>query len=253
MREFGEHFGPFERRYLKTTFRCSDRLAKVATDFVLRNPAQIRKAVHARRSTNRPAVHVGLPGQGRPLLLEALDRIAEDARRHDETAEVLLISRYQHQKPKDMHTLSKRHPDLRLYWETAHGSKGREADYVIILSLCSGRYGFPSEISDDPLLDLVLAKPEAHPNAEERRLLYVAMTRARRQVFLLADGDSPSPFVNELIGGSYDVAVFGRPREDDVSCPRCSEERLMERKNTQDGSIFLGCSNYPWCDYTRNP
>ena len=253
MREFGEHFGPFERRHLQTTFRCSDRLAKVATDFVLRNRAQIRKAVRARCSTNHPAVHVGLPGQGRRLLLEALDRIAEDARRHDGTPDVLLISRYQRQEPSDMYTLKKRYPGLRLDWKTAHGSKGSEADYVVVLRLCSGRYGFPSEINDDPLLDLVLAKPEAHPNAEERRLLYVAMTRARRQVFLLADGDSPSPFVNELIGGNYDVAVFGRPRDGDASCPRCSEGRLMERKNTQDGSIFLGCSNYPWCGYTRNP
>lgn len=253
MREFGEHFGPFERRYLETTFRCSDRLAKVATDFVLRNRAQIRKAVRARCSTNRPAVHVGLPWQVRPLLREALDRIAEDVRRHDGTPDVLLISRYRRQKPSDMYTLKRRYPGLRLDWETAHGSKGREADYVIILSLCSGRYGFPSEINDDPLLDLVLAKPEAHPNAEERRLLYVAITRAKKQAFLLADGDSPSPFANELIGGSYDVAVFGRPREGDVSCPRCSEGRLMERKNTQDGSIFFGCSNYPLCDYTRNP
>ena len=253
MREFGKHFGPFERRYLETTFRCSDRLAKVATDFVLRNRAQIRKAVRAKCSTNRPAVHVGLPGQVRPLLREALDRIAEDARRHDGTPDVLLISRYRRQKPSDMYTLKWRYPGLRIDWETAHGSKGREADYVIILSLCSGRYGFPNEINDDPLFDLVLAKPEAHPNAEERRLLYVAITRARRQAFLLADGDSPSSFVAELINGSYDVTVFGRPREDDVSCARCRKGRLMERRNTQDGSVFFGCSNYPWCDYTRNP
>ena len=253
MREFGEHFGPFERRYLETTFRCSDRLAKVATDFVLRNRAQIRKAVRARCSTNRPAVHVGLPGQGRPLLREALDRIAEDARRHDGTPDVLLISRYRRQKPSDMYTLKRRYSGLRLDWETAHGSKGREADYVIILSLCSGRYGFPSEINDDPLLDLVLAKPEAHPNAEERRLLYVAITRARRQAFLLADGDSPSSFVNELIGGKYDVAVFGQPRNGDVSCPRCSEGRLLEKRNAQDGSSFYRCSNHPWCECKVNP
>ena len=255
MREFGERFGPFERSDLETTFRCSDRLAAVATDFVLRNRAQIRKAVRATRSTNRPAVHVGLPGeQGRPLLLEALDRIAEDARRYDGTSDVLLISRYRHQKPGDMDTLKGEHPGLlRLDWTTAHGSKGRQADYVVVLSLCSGNYGFPSEMVDDPLLDLVLAAPEDHPNAEERRLLYVAITRARRQAFLLADGDPPSSFVNELIGGKYDIAVFGRPTEGDVSCPRCSAGRLIERKNTQEGSSFYGCSNYPWCEHKVDP
>ena len=255
MREFRKRFGPFERSDLETTFRCSDRLAAVATDFVLRNRAQIRKTVRATRSTNRPAVHVGLPReQGSPLLLEALDRIAEDARRYDGRSDVLLISRYQHQKPSDIDTLREKHPALlRLDWTTAHGSKGRQADYVVVLSLCSGKYGFPSEMVDDPLLDLVLAAPEDHPNAEERRLLYVAITRARRQAFLLADGDAPSPFVNELIGGKYDVTVFGRPPEGDVSCPRCSEGRLIERKPSQEGGIFYGCSNYPWCEYTVDP
>lgn len=253
MREFEQHFGPFERCDLETTFRCSDRLARVATEFVLRNPAQIRKTVRSKESTNCPALHVGLPGeQGRPLLVEALDRIAEDAQRHDGKPDVLLISRYRHHAPDDVYALRNRYPGLRLDWTTAHSSKGREADYVVVLSLCSGKYGFPSEMVDDPLLDLVLAAPEYHPNADERRLLYVAITRARRQAFLLADCDSPSSFVNELIGGEYDVAVFGRPPEGDICCPRCSEGRLTHRKNTRDGSRFYGCTNYPWCDYTRN-
>ena len=73
-----------------------------------------------------------------------------------------------------------------------------------------GKHGFPSEITDDPLLDLVLAAPEAHPNAEERRLLYVAITRARRQVYLLAEGGPPSSFARELLHGRYEVNVFGR-------------------------------------------
>ena len=254
MQEFGERFGPFQRSDLETTFRCSDRLTTVATDFVLRNRTQIRKAVRAKCSANRPAVHVGLPrGQGRPLLHEALDRIAENARGYDGPSDVLLISRYRRQKPSDMDTLKRQFPCLRLDWATAHGSKGRQADYVVVLNLCSGMYGFPSEMADDPVLDLVLAAPEGHPNAEERRLLYVAITRARRQAFLLADGDSPSPFVNELIEGKYDVTVFGRPLEDDVSCPRCGEGRLVERKNTKDGSSFYGCSNYPWCGHKVDP
>ena len=78
MREFGDHFGTFERIDLETTFRCSDRIASVATEFVLDNPAQIRKNVRAIRSADRPAVHVGLAGQESQLLLkEALDRIVE--------------------------------------------------------------------------------------------------------------------------------------------------------------------------------
>ena len=251
MTEFGEHFGGFERIDLGTTFRCADRIAAVATDFVLRNPAQIRKTVRTTRKAAKPAVFVGLPGeQDLSLLKEALDRIAEDARQHDGTAEVLLLGRYRHLRPRNLDALPKQYPGLRFNWMTVHRSKGCEADYAVILGLCSGMYGFPSEIADDPLLDLVLGASEAHPNAEERRLLYVAVTRARRQVFLLADGGPPSAFVGELIGGGYDVATFGRPPEDDVPCPQCVGGRLERRENTRGGSVYYGCSNFPLCEDT---
>ena len=254
MRDFRHHFGPFERIDLQTTFRCADRIATVATDFVLRNPTQIRKKVRATRSADRKAVHIGLPGQnGLSLLNETLDRIAEDARRHEGTSEVLLLGRYRHLKPQNMGVLQKQYSGFRLSWKTMHGSKGTEADYVVVLGLCSGKHGFPSEIADDPLLDLVLAAPEAHTNAEERRLLYVAITRAKRQVFLLADGRVPSEFVSELIEGDYDVAVFGRPPEADVPCPRCTKGRLVRLENKRDQSTFYGCLNFPLCQYRSRP
>ena len=162
MREFGDHFGAFERIDLATTFRCADRIAAVATDFVLRNPAQIRKTVRATRIADRPAVYVGLPGEQQfSLLKEALGRIAEDARRHEGKSKVLLLGRYRHLRPRNLDALAKQYPGLGFTWMTVHRSKGLEADYAVVLGLCSGKHGFPVEIADDPLLDLVLAAPEA--------------------------------------------------------------------------------------------
>ncbi len=254
MREFGERFGAFERIDLETTFRCADRIAAVATDFVLRNPAQIRKTVRAMRRAGGPAVHVGLPGnRGLSLLKEALDRIAADAARYEGTSEVLLLGRYRHLRPPNLGSLAKQYPRLRFIWMTVHRAKGLEADYAVVLGMCSGKYGFPVEIVDDPLLDLVMAAPETHPNAEERRLLYVALTRARRQAFLLAEGGAPSSFVTELIEDGYDITVFGRPPEGDVACPLCREGRLERRENPRDRTVFYGCSNWPLCEHTKHP
>ena len=59
--------------------------------------------------------------------------------------------------------------------------------------------GFPSEIVDDSLLDLVLPEPEGFEHAEERRLFYVALTRARHSVTILTDPEAPSAFVTELL------------------------------------------------------
>lgn len=254
MRKFSERFGESEQLSLETTFRCVDRIAAVATDFILRNPMQISKAVRSIHRADSSRVHVGLPGgQKLSLLKEALDRIAEDATRYKKIPTVLLLGRYNHLRPQNMSSLTRQYPGLRFTYKTVHGSKGLESDYVVVLGLCSAKHGFPTEIADDPLLDLVLADPEAHPNAEERRLLYVAITRARRHAFLLSDGGPPSSFITELTGGGYDITVFGRPPERDVSCPLCVEGRLTRRENKKNDGIFYGCSNYPYCEYRQRP
>ena len=254
MREFSQHFGEGERLSLETTFRCVDRIAEVATEFILRNPAQISKTVRSIHDAEDPRIHVGLPGEQKlSLLKEALDRIAEDATRYDEPSSVLLLGRYNHLRPQNLSSLKKQYLDLQFMYKTVHGSKGLEADYVVVLGLCVAKYGFPTEIADDPLLDLVLGTPEAHPNAEERRLLYVAITRARRHTYLLTNGGPPSSFVTELTGDDYDITVFGRPPEQDVSCPLCVEGRLLRRENKKNGSIFYSCSNFPYCEHRQPP
>ena len=252
MREFRERFGETERIDLATTFRCADRIAELATKFVLRNPAQIQKDVSSVRQADGPCVHIGLPGEECPdLLLETLKRIAADAATQDEGVTVLLLGRYRHTRPENMNQLARAHPDLSFSYMTVHGSKGSEAEYVVILDVCSGKYGFPAEIADDPLLNLVLAASEGHPNAEERRLFYVAITRAKRAVYLLADGGPPSSFVKELLHDGYDVTAFGRLPQSDVTCPKCVDGRLERRQNTQDRSVFYGCSHYPYCEHTQ--
>ena len=254
MREFEERFGKSERVDLETTFRCADGIARVATKFVLRNPAQIRKTVRSTLKAQGPCVHVGLSvTEDRPLLNEALNRIEADAATHQGISSVMLLSRYRHLRPQNLSSLATQYPRLRLSWMTVHGSKGLEADYVVVLGLCSGKWAFPTEVADDPILSLALAASEDHPNAEERRLFYVAMTRARRHAFLLADGGPASSFVQELIDGSYDITVFGRLPESKVPCPKCVEGHLVRRENARDRGTFYGCSNWPYCEHAQAP
>ena len=254
MREFEEWFGHSERIDLTTTFRCPDHITTVATDFVLKNPAQLSKTVHAVRQADGPAVHAALSGEGnRPLLDTAFDRVAANTATCDEKSTVLLLGRYRYNRPKNMNSLQRRFPGLDVSYKTVHGSKGLEADYVVVLSLCSGQYGFPSEIVDDPLLDLVLGTPESHPNAEERRLFYVALTRAMRQVFLLAEDGPPSSFVLELIRDFPDIPVFGKPPDTEAPCPSCKKGQLQRRENRRGGGSFYGCTNWPLCEHTQRP
>ena len=127
-----------------------------------------------------------------------------------------------------------------------HGSKGLEADYIVIPGMTTGTYGFPSTIADDPVLDLAMPAPETFPHAEERRLFYVALTRARRAVLLITHPRRMSPFVIELlkdphvtVTGNSDApaeicpgAVKGRWSNETASSARFSAARPSRRVST---------------------
>lgn len=75
---------------------------------------------------------------------------------------------------------------------TAHGSKGQEADRVIVLN--ATRRQFPMVHPDNLMFELFGVSPHAVLE-EERRLFYVAVTRARNDVFFLTEKDEESPYV----------------------------------------------------------
>ena len=79
-----------------------------------------------------------------------------------------------------------RRDDAALTLATAHATKGLEFDHVVVVGMDVGRFPSARAVAeaDDPV--------RAHE--EERRLAYVAWTRARRSLTLLYDPAVPSPF-----------------------------------------------------------
>ena len=114
------------------------------------------------------------------VLRRQLKRFRKEHKKNLQQCLSLFLTRYVGQKPCNLSHLSSAYSNVTLEWKTIHASKGLEADYVIIHHMNNGNFEFPSEISDDPLLDLVIPEKETFPYAEERRLLYVALTRAKR-------------------------------------------------------------------------
>ena len=93
-------------------------------------------------------------------------------------------------------------------FKSIHKSKGLEADYLVLLDLDSRQNGFPSLKEDDPIIKLLLSQEEDYIFAEERRIFYVALTRAKEQVHLLADESAKSVFAVELSNKKYDLNIF---------------------------------------------
>ncbi|MFY0691790.1 MAG: UvrD-helicase domain-containing protein [Paracoccaceae bacterium] len=260
MRDFGEEFGgTFAGKTgvhssvdLGRTFRSVDKIALPARTFVLKNPSQITKQVVPAGSALFPPIRIAHYGwnQEDEALSSALDAIEFQLR--GEEATVLLLGRYNFLRPDNLSALSRRYPSLSIKFMTVHRSKGLEADHVIVLQASSGRMGFPSEIVDDPLLDLVLPKPEEFDHAEERRLFYVALTRARSSVTVLADRQRPSVFARELVENpEYEAFEFG---EAGVALHRCSAcGGRMLSQTSKKGNVYFQCEHRRLCGEMLRP
>jgi DNA helicase-4 len=246
--------GPFRRVDLDTTFRYGQELLDASSAFVTRNPAQLRKNLKA---------NSGVTGT-RPIYVVLSERDADGSKSNPlewalkeiigqlkgKRGSVKILGRYRFNEPKELPRYKARleREGIELEFLTAHRAKGTEADFVIVLGLESGLYGFPSNVSDDPLMRLVLSEEETFSYAEERRLFYVALTRAREKVYLIVPNDQASPFVHEeLLSEEYEnyVERVGKITARHT-CPKCKGETIKLR--TGSFGAFWGCTNYPRCD-----
>ncbi|CAA9538184.1 MAG: DNA helicase IV [uncultured Thermomicrobiales bacterium] len=249
-----DRVGATARVDLDVIFRYPQELLDATGAFVTANPGQLKKSLRAHRGSARELPIAVVFDETRVSSTQAsaslntvLGEIVAAARGKD--IEVFILGRYRFNAPEDLDELTSRWSSqrIRLTFLTAHSAKGKEADYVIVVGLEAGEYGFPANIADDPVTRMVLSDEEQFPYAEERRLFYVAMTRAKQRVYLIAPRDKASPFVeNDLLGpdlGRY-VEVIGEASARHL-CPRCGGTTIR-RKQGQYGT-FWACAHFPLC------
>lgn len=116
------------------------------------------------------------------------------------TKHCLFLARFKHDLPSEelLSQWQSLFPMLTMRADTIHASKGTQADYVVLLNMNAGPYGLPSE-KEDLLYQLrITQKEETFPFAQERRVFYVALTRAKERVYLCFNPDTPSCFLEEI-------------------------------------------------------
>lgn len=245
MTNFEDSYGFTRKNQLVITNRFNNKIAVVSNKFILKNPHQIKKEVKSEKTISGEAVEILYKGKNsntEQLLSEILNTLNREALGEKKKATVFLLGRYRHNKPDNFIEYKNQYKNLLVEFLTIHTSKGSEADYVIILDVLSGKYGIPSGVTDDPLLEIVLSKGESYPHAEERRLMYVAMTRARHRVFIVTEDGRQSVFVLELEGS----------KNSDTTAMRCKECGGEMVKRSGPYGVFYGCTNFPKCNYKIN-
>lgn len=201
--QFPDYFGHTEINRIETTYRFGEPLISLSTQFIQRNVAQIKKDI--RPFSNQAKTELQFCGYEMRNYCEVIGQLVASI---PPDRSIFLLGRYSF----DDYYLSFMYKSVKegshffyiigerkIEFLTVHKSKGLEADYVIILQCNKDTYGFPSLVSDDPVLDYVLTKSDRFPFGEERRLFYVAVTRAKVKTYVLYDRRFPSVFVDEFL------------------------------------------------------
>lgn len=250
MTDFESKFGRAVTLKLETTFRCPQELCDISSAFVQKNPAQLRKVVrssHPQVEDPVSIVRVEDEAQIRTAVAKRVAQIAE-AVSPGRKQKVLLLGRYQ--KDRSYLPLDYDQTRIELEFITVHSSKGLKGDHVILPRVTSETLGFPSGVADDPVLQLAMPGGDGYEYAEERRLFYVALTRARSTVTLVTVAHKESPFITELVK-EHQIGL--RKLDGSVGseelCPKCSKGFMVQRRG--EYGLFMGCSAFPKCKHTQ--
>ena len=250
--DFEKYFGFTEICKIEKTYRFHQPLIDKSSEFVMKNPAQKEKKIKTpegdQKKTFLEFERCKSEDDG---VLKKVEEIVSSLPKDDS---IMLMGRYNYDAMSVGFKGKIDYNDNRIklniagrdiFFLSVHSAKGLEADNVILVNCNQGAYGFPSLIEDDPILDFVLSRSEQYPFAEERRLFYVAMTRAKKKMYVLYDEQRPSPFISEFLLkleiGSY-------------LCPKCLEGKIVPVKDgiSSNGSVyrsFTCTNNEAGCDF----
>jgi DNA helicase-4 len=233
---------------LTATYRLPQVIADISRNFILKNPLQLEKNVYSKSDLDVPGkvvTHWDMEQKENDQNLAlVIERIGEDSK--DPSKSLRVLARYVNNLPpkKYVENLWEGPVDI----SSIHAAKGLEADYVVVMDMVQDFRGFPSTIEDDPVMRLVMPGKDLHQHGEERRLFYVALTRARRETHLISPVSAPSLFTLEMLKDGLGVHV-GLDNSKNRECPSCKSGRILVSNNA--GGSY--CSNIPLCDFISPP
>ncbi|QJI41069.1 UvrD-helicase domain-containing protein [Pseudomonas sp. ADAK2] len=256
MTGFVDWYGHGQIFRLEKTYRCPQAICDASSQFVAKNPAQLQKTVISVTEPIGPVFSAFQVGN-RDELSDGVRQYLDDLYRglsnghippaKDRLVSVFVLGRYKNDEQFVPKGWKHRYGDrLDIRFKTIHTSKGDQAEYVILPSMVVR--GFPSLKGDDPVFSLVMPEGDTYLHGEERRLFYVALTRACRSVTMFTVMARNSPFLTELVDDGV-VAVTdikGEPIKEE-RCPVCKHGVVLPRTGTYGD--YKSCSGFPVCKY----
>ena len=280
---FKEAFGYGLELSITKTYRNAQEVIDIAGGFIQKNTSQIKKALVSPKHIQNPVVietyteevdRKQYEGKGGKYFLigKTVETVVKQILQGNPTSSILLLGRYGFDAynlgrssdfvydEKTGNLYSNTFKDKPIEFMTVHRAKGLGYDNVIIINARNEVYGFPSQVQEDPVLKYVVKDDHSIEYAEERRLFYVALTRTKNRVYIVAPKEHPSEFVTELLNDYHSsIKVHGDLVLDETTdtqtvkrCPVCGYPLQLRYKKAYGLKLWI-CSNEPEiCDFMTN-
>jgi DNA helicase IV len=218
---FKDYFPNPEIQKIQTNYRSQSIIVDAGSALIANNGRnQIQKIIRSNKCTGKKIILVSSDHQDKKYEPRYFEQIAQDCVSRISTLiangaapnDILVLSRFitkayvidifrEKAKEKGLFLPEKnerlKKNQIRLM--SVHGSKGQQAKYVFILNVIKDRYGFPCEIEDNSILQPARENyPKQDQRQEERRLFYVALTRAKEEIVIYTWDLFLSDFVKEI-------------------------------------------------------
>ncbi|MHA1149147.1 MAG: topoisomerase DNA-binding C4 zinc finger domain-containing protein [Promethearchaeota archaeon] len=282
--DFEQYFPYPEITHLKSNYRSAQNVVEMSNFLIAHNKNQIQKEIFSKTKLESKSLILFEMAPyftdgdkiAPPYIYRLIKVLLENGARPEE---IMVIGRFNYNLKNievfcgtygiPFEETGPRGPTDGVRFYSAHKSKGTESKYVIITDLTAGTYGFPCEVQDSSIFEVAKRFVAKSFIEEERRLFYVALTRAKQYIFMITIQDKQSMFLNEITPFIQSIFIpsnevwdcitsdfvpkvlkggFGKS-ERPYFCTMCGGV-LLERQGKY--GMFLSCSNYPKCRFTFN-
>src|SRR2546425_426120 len=203
---FESHFGPASTTMLNVNYRSPAVIVEAGAALIARNQKQVPKQVVI--SSREPGeAYVYEVSDDDSAIVDRTASLVRQELRQVRADRILVLSRTNHLLDDIIEACRRNgvpvgNPDrdvqgVRIL--SAHKAKGLEADVVIVANASDHLFGFPSKVENPDVLEPVRMSA-GDAQAEERRLFYVAITRAMKRLHLVSRQGLPSPYLAEIEG-----------------------------------------------------
>ena len=192
---FKKHFRGAEIIKLNMNYRSSEYIVNASNEVIKHNKFQIEKELQTNKKSNSK-IHIYAGREEADNINYVVDQVKGLLNEGYLKEDILFL--YRRKNMYKPYAERFRRENIKVSSETIHAAKGLEAKVVFIIGLTEGSGGFPDVWMEDRIYQVIKESKHDMLLEEERRLFYVALTRAKDDLFLITEKGNESSFLKEI-------------------------------------------------------